>query len=709
MSYRRGGRVQRLMGYWSWSESDQVLVRDDGASLRYLGPDDNGADPRYCWFRFLIRCDEGETPLLVQHRLAGFDAQYRTLYWRGDFTRGDAPSSHAQWAAFERIAADGLACWPERTFGEVPDYIAIQGGWSDGGFCSDGYAIYERVRIERFRFEGRLPEPQRSERRWRFHSLNPAIDAPTAAELVGTRYVRDIRDGLARMIDRGPALVCEDRAILLEEDEYKRLHATYIDEDFVSDRYVISGLYRTQEDRWAVGDYASVVIGARRLSDFRAAERNAPTGLLGLFWKEPRRRRKMEEWPADPLLVERAGQSFAEALFEIPAGAFSSERASAPPLLVALTQGAFQGGYLQQRVKVARSLGTDEFVAGFAEEIPAAAKIPVKPGVEFDAERARLAFGGRALAFERALDSAKPTILLRCIDGELSWPVVVEQSRHHYHQLRSWSIDHEASLAHWRDQSRGDLPDAEQWDCMRQFVEDALLSWPDCAATGYAPQQLLATGGYYDGAWRGPELLRILERPYRFYEFPPGQDASDKVYKPERDPVTGPWSDYRSQQRWQRTDRLPVDLAERNYGDYSYVYSGGSSEEPIPFTKRQVDGTGELAASVFNVTMHREEAHRVDYADFSDGERRLRVRGVRSSLSIGSCWPLAAESVREGKWRPPSAPLMPLDLATWRSLRDAAESGLRGGEKVTVTGVWIFERFFGATTRKTELLRQLLA
>jgi hypothetical protein len=238
---------------------------------------------------------------------------------------------------------------------------------------------------------------------------------------------------------------------------------------------------------------------------------------------------------------------------------------------------------------------------------------------------------------------------------------------------------------------------------MRQFVEDAILSWPDCPATGYAPQQLITSGGYYDGEWRGTELVRTLGRPYHFSEFPPGQDPEEKVYKPERHAITGPWTDYRPQQRWQRIDELPIDLRERNYSDRAYVYSGGGTEGPIPFAKSQVNGPGHVAASVFSVSTHREEAHRVDYVDFTDGARRLRFGGVRSSFWIGGLWQLEENSVREGKWRPPSAPLSP-DLITWRILRDAGESGLRPGESVRITGAWIFQRFFGDAQRSTEML-----
>jgi hypothetical protein len=518
--------MQRLIGYWSWNLGEQALVRDDGARLRYIEPVDDDTDPRSRWFRFLVSCDQGETPLLVQHRLAGFNGQYRELYWRADFSRGPAPSSFAQWAAFERIAADGLACWPEETFGELPDYVAVEGGWSDGAFRTDWYRIYERTRVQSFLLQGRLPERDTVERHWRFQPLNPAISAPSPSEVARWHSLQDIRHGLALMIDRGPALVCKDRAILLEEDEYKRLHATYIDDDFVSDRYVITGLYRTQEDRWGVGDDATVAIGARRLRDFRAAEEDGPSGLFGLLSEEPKRDGQgTENWAADPLLVERAAQSFAAALFKVPEGAFSPERASAPPLLIALTQGGFQAGYLQQRLQIARSLGTDEFVAAFANEVPPSATIQLKPGLDFDAETARLRWGDRVLAFERTLEPGPSgaRLLLRCSDGDMSWPIVIQQSRHRHHELRAWSVDHDVSLAQWRREEGGDLPRPRSVGLHAPIRRgrDPFLARLSCdrlrpAATDHERRLLRRrVAGHGAGAhpWTSVPLLRISARP----------------------------------------------------------------------------------------------------------------------------------------------------------------------------------------------------
>ena len=692
----------RTIGCWSWSESDSALVRDDGAVLRFVGEADGDLDSSGGrWLRFEIACPEGTTPLLVQHRLVGFDAQHRTLGWRADFTRhaaagAEPPASYRQWLAFERIAADGLACWPEHVFGEVPDWVGIEGGWEDGGFIPNRFRLYERVQVQRFLMSGRLPQLDEPEPRWRFRPLDPSISAPTAPEAATARTGRALRDALRRMIARGPALVAGDRAILLAEDEHGSLRATYVDEDYVSDRFMVTGRYRTQEDRWDVGDYAVVDIGARRLKDVRAAEKDPVRGLLGRFFQPSKDHQGRENWAVDPVLVERASRSFAAALFHVPAGAFSERRVFAPPRSLWLSRSWFQAGYLQSRMLVAHSLDIDEFIAAFADRPPQSMTVQAMSGVAFDPGRARLEGpAGQALAFNRSLESTTegPKFLLRCTHDGLDWPIVVQQAMHRRHQYRPWSLDHEASLAMWRSETGSDLPDAADWDCLRQFVEDALLCWGDTDSTGPAPQRLVASGGFYDGTWRGAELVRTVDRPLHYDET-------------EREPVLGPWSDYRPQQQWRRTDSLPIDLPDRVYDTYRSDFSRSSpleSEPPIQFRKENLDGNGSLNASVWTVSYHRDEVYRTDFADYRAPDAWVRLIGVRSRFSLGGVWELDEESAAAEKWRPaswtPSAP----SLGLWRSLRDAAQSGLRPGESVTITGAWIFNRFFGGPTRSIEL------
>jgi hypothetical protein len=334
-------------------------------------------------------------------------------------------------------------------------------------------------------------------------------------------------------------------------------------------------------------------------------------------------------------------------------------------------------------------------VAAFADAPPPALVTLARSGINFDRELARLAGpNGSILTFERQLhaDTDGVSVLLRCAGAGLEWPVVVRQGRHRYQELRPWRIDHDACLGLWRTETGRDLPEPALWDCMRQFIEDAILSWADCEQTGPAPQRLVTSGGFYDGLWRTAELVRTIDRPLHYDET-------------VREPDTGEWMDYAPVEQWRRADDLPVDLAERRYGEPNYVYGGGGRDEaPIPFEKERLSDAARLAASGLSISFHREEAHRADYADFVEGETRLRVEAVRSTFALGRVWPLGADAPSHGEWNPTKAAAVRPDLATWRGLRDAAESGLRAGETVTVTGVWLFDRFFGSfATRRTEL------
>ena len=692
----------RTIGCWSWSENDSALIRDDGAALRFIGEAEGDLDPSGGrWLRFEIRCPEGTTELLVQHRLVGFYAQYRTLIWRADFTRhataGAAPpASYRQWMAFERIAADGLACWPEQVFGEVPDWVAIEGGWDDGG----RFRLYERVQVERFLGGGRLPELDDSEPRWRFQPLDPKVASPTPAEAAKIRSGPALKDALLHMIARGPALVSGDRAILLSEDQYGSLRATYVDKEFVSDRYMISGRYRGQEDRWGIGDYAIVDFGARRLKDLRAAEPHPPSGFFGLFAEKPKPDHQgRENWAVNPVLVERATRSFAEALFEIPQGAFSERRVMAPPKSLWLDRSWYQAGYLQSRLLVARELEIEEFIAAFADRPPQSMTVQGTSGVAFEPDQGRLQGpGGQVLAFDRTVGRASggPTVLLRCTAHGLDWPVIVQQGMHRRHQYRPWNIDHDACLAMWRSETGLDLPDVGDWDCLRQFVEDALLSWGDTDPTGPAPQRLVTSGGYYDGVWRGTELVRTVDRPLHYDET-------------VREPVLGPWSDYRPHERWRRTDSLPIDLPERRYpnyyGDprYKFGFSPSETEPPIQFRKEKLDGTGSFHASAWHASYHRDELSRTDFADYRAADGWVRLVGVRSQVWLNRVWELDPENAGVEQWQPATWAPGPPSLALWRSLLDASQSGLRPGESVTTSGSWIFNRFFGGPNRSVEL------
>jgi hypothetical protein len=688
--------MTRYFGLWLWDEPTRTLTRAaDRATLRLLGPSaaipSTGAGP---WFTFAITCPEGDTLVPVQHRLIGFNAQLRTLYWRADFTRlaelgASPPRDHAQWSAFERIAADGLACWPEQTFGERPDWVGVEGGWSDGAFCRDRFRLYERQRVTTLLTGGHPPEAVGEEPRWRFHPLDPRVPAPDLSPQLSPRALDRALD---RLIARGPALVAGDRALVLDLDQHGSLHATYIDREFVSDRTMISGEYRTQEQYWGASDYAKVTTGTLRRATGRPADRAQRRGFFANLVAPPLERTNgREDWAMDPILLERIGNSLAEALFAIPDRAFESARVVIPPLRLSLDKAWLQAGYLLSRLKVARQLATEDFIAAFADPPPAAMRLATREGLTFSEADAVLTDPyGRTLRIASPLEQATttPRFRLLCSAFGLNWPVVVHRSLHDPAKPVTWTLDHAAALALWRESSRRDLPDPQAWDLMRQFLDDAILSWSDHPATGSAAQRLVAHGGVYDGKWHGPELVRTLDRPHPWHE----ANQYD----------TGPWLDYAPTSRWRRTDDLPADLPDRNYQDYAYVYARGAPHEPpIPFAKAERDGTATLTASVSVISHHREETWRADYCDLRSPTDWLRLAGVRSSMWLSRVSRLDDAQAAKPNWSPGDT-FLP-DPALWRTLRDAAETGLRAGEQVTVHGTWILDRFHAGATRHTLL------
>jgi hypothetical protein len=686
--------MQHLIGCWSWDEANSRLVRSDGATLRFIRDltDKPFPAPRRSSL-FEIECRSGKSPLLVEHRLLGFHSQYRKLYWRASLARfaevgGSPPTSYAQSRAYETIAADGLLCWPSWDFGEVPDWVGVDGGWDEGAFRPDRYRLYEQTRATKFLGSGYVPETEPAEPNWSFRPGDGRRPVPDLSQ--AARSPAALSAALDRLAETAPMLVAGDRAIIFAGEEYHHARPIYVDPDFVTDRFDLSPAYRGQERYWSLGEFNKVQIGTLERHSIEPANPARPKGLIWRLFPPPAERDKQgrENWQMDPRLKHRSTEAFASALFKVPEGENVGGTLAAPPLKVILTHGWLQGGYLPGRVEIARSLATEEFVAAFAETVAPSVTIAARSEVRFDPSSHRLEGpSGQILRFERYL-GVRPggdAFLLRCARPGIDWPVPVVRSKHVREKLARWTVDHEEALSLWRSEDGRDLPDAKLWDILRQFLEDALLSWPDSDAVGPAAQEIVEIGGFYDGSWHGPSLIRTITRPM--------------VHEETKPATLAPWIDYRPSTRWARTDDLPYGLPER-----SYDYWQGSPEPPIAFAKKALEGDGRLEASVFHESKHRDEVHRTDFADFRANGRHLRVPAVRSRFDLCRVWVSPQASPTDPAWPMRGDPVPP-DLETWRALRDAAESGLRPGEEVTVTGMWLFNRFFcGFGSRKLECL-----
>ena len=690
--------MRQYMGCWLWDEEKLRLVRSDGASLRFVREVTEGHRGVHgVWRLFEIQSFEGKTPLLVERRLIGFHSQYRTLYWRASLAKfqsagGASPSSYAQSKTFEYIAADGLLCWPDWVFGEAPDWVAVDGAWDEGKFREDRYRLYERTRATKFITGGHVPEVEPSEPTWSFkpgYARRPVPDLSQAA-----RSRSALADALDKLAESAPMLVAKDRFIIFGGEEFHHSKPIYVDQDFVTDRLTAGPPYRGQEHYWQFGEHNKVQIGT---IDRRTMESAGAARPKGLIWRllgppaETRDKRGNENWPMDPLLRARCTEALSVAPFKIPAGENVGGALLAPPLRVIVSHGWRQGGYLSGRVEIAQTLANDQFVAAFAETPPAPLTIAARAEVRFDPVSGLLeGLSGQSLRFDRAIEGAQgDAFVLRCSAEEIDWPVIVRRSNHVREKLMRWTIDHDEALAHWREQEGEHYPDHQRWDCLRQFLDDALLSWADSDVAGPAAQQLISNGGYYDGQWHGPRLIRTITRPMPYEE---GQDST-----------AGPWTAYQPSEQWVRTDDLPIGLPEADSD--KYFYSGGSKEPPIPFVKEKIGGNGRLEASVFTLSHHRDESHRTDYADFRSGSDHLRMIAVRSKMDLCRIWNSPETPPPGESWNGFSGAAIAPDLPTWRILRDSAESGLRPGESVTLSGMWLFNRFFcGFSSRRIEWL-----
>jgi hypothetical protein len=147
------------------------------------------------------------------------------------------------------------------------------------------------------------------------------------------------------------------------------------------------------------------------------------------------------------------------------------------------------------------------------------------PGAGFDPVAGSLVGpDGSSLTLEKRYDDGLLTprrLRLRCRSAGLEWPVMVtrrDQRAEHAFGARPqsqnrWLVDHHAALEAWRGEGHRGLPDADRWDAMRQFLEDALLSWGDGRAAGPVVQSVETYGGWYGGQWRGRRLRRLMSRP----------------------------------------------------------------------------------------------------------------------------------------------------------------------------------------------------
>jgi hypothetical protein len=684
--------VKPVIGHWKWDADSQTLSRPD-ASVRYLGPDpDRLRSGHSLWLRFDLALAGKRLVLPVEQRLAGRDSNFRALWYRVDFRRAGLSSS--LWAAAERLIADALACWPRgELIDALPTGVGVQGGWINGAFREQFYRLYLPTYVGSPTLSGDSSTPCH-EQGWTFspgRGGGGAVDLKAAAG----RGFHAFRQAARNAADSYPSLTAGDRILIFTPGQQSMTRLVYTDETFATGRFALSAAHRGQEWLWSIFETAS------EFPDVHAPQAERAGFLTRLERALAQPTSKRNERPADLTQEqqERAYSAIHEALFAVPEGAIESESLQAPPLVVQARAPWRRAGYLNLECLTAMRLATSELKAAFDDE-PATEHLLVSPaGPAFDPRSAALyAPDGSSLALESTTDwlgLAPRKLRLRCRLGGLDWPVLVhrldrrpEGSWDYRPQLLSrWLIDHDECLGAWRGEGHAGRPPAHLWDAMRQFIEEAILSWGDSMPAGPAPQSLATRGGWYEGQWRGPEFQRLLARPI----------------SPERIARTDRWRPFTPARLWRRTDATPPDHVEEPSG-YGLCETG----PPVPYEKLS-DGnpSARLFASAYIVMQQREEQTRYDLLDYVDEQDSVRLGGSHRRMAsagmirIDANTPLADVG---GKMPWPAREQVEepgLDL--WRRLRDAREGGLREGETTTLYGGYFLDRLYADSIRCTTL------
>lgn len=669
-----GEHMERVIGYWSWDGDARTMHRIDGAAVRFLGIDrTRPASATTLWMNFEIVTACGRLQLPAQQRLVDRDENYRALWYKVDFR--DTVLSADLWAAAERLIADALASWPRGDLVDAhPTGVGIAGGFSGGAFLPNMYRLYLPSYAGKPLFEGAVA-PNTGGQRW-------TMSSPSAGPTVAGQELVSLASGPTR--------------ITLRAGEHRDLRLEYRDETFGSDRFVCTLPSAGQDWLWSIIESG----GSKEFLE------NRPENFFDLLFGSRRRERGSRKRPErlPPAEQERAYAAFHDAFFALSPTAIQTNRLASPPTVVKSWAPWRRAGYLMQRCLTAKALRGQELQAAFADEPDVETMFASPAGPAFDAANGIIhAPDGSSLAVEQVdeqLGMIPTRLTLRCRSSGLDWPIVIRRIDRrpkliewaYQPQLMSrWQIDHDECLEAWRREGYAGLPDPDAWDTMRQFVEEAILSWGDGIKGGPAPQSLATSGGWYDGQWRGNEFRRLLARPINTSRFA----------------KTDAWRPYLPATPWRRSDSTPADRPDTPRHNQS-----GPIEPPVWFAKMTVGKPpAHLSASGYIIRHSREEQYAQHLVDYHGSGDHVRMGGTRSHLATAGILRIDNDKIAAGQlekfpWPPPSAIEQP-SLQLWRHLRDAAESGLRSGEAVTVTGGYFFDRFYGDSLRVTALSAEI--
>lgn len=654
--------TQLNLGYWDWEPADGAMRRSDGCALVYAGNDPSrphGATR--AWLRFRARFGDGEIELPVEQRFEGRDGNLKALWYRVDLRALDLDPDRLR--AVEALAADALLCWPRGDLSDGrPAGVAFEGGYLNGRFRPDVYRLHQAQLNALMARQGRVSAFP-SAREWTYQPPDPSVPEPSLDGL-GPYGSAAMHRAVAQLQRRHPTLRSGDSSITLFPAKHARIGALVVDGDYVSDVFRFAATSRNHETHWKQAP------GSRRLPAQTLPPATFQDAVRDLFVTSGSRKNPVREktWPEQ---TRRALSGFHEAFFALPAGGIETTNLRSPPVLVRSKAWFEYAGAHLHDITTATELATRELRWALCDEREEPALAASTSGAWFDQRTATLTGpDGSTLELvkvEHARGIEPMRILMRCRSAGLDWPVVVEPLRREPTNgppglrptLSQWQVDHARCLNLWQAEGHVGLPEEARWDCLRQFIEDALLSWPDCPQTGPAPVSIALRGGWYEGEWHGLRLTRLLSAPRLDLK-----RAGSVV----------PWLPYAASPRWiaQGEERA----VEKHRADDERVrfYDAGYTE-----TIEYRDGT----------------TQRNYFVEYAEPGFVLRFSGTAKAMSGSGA---IVDGVQgEASVEPPEG------LARWRAVRDALEGGLREWEWVEMRGGYIFDRFHSDIKRRAGL------
>jgi hypothetical protein len=547
------------------TDQTQIVHATTGQVLRSLGHPNSGpglteSGNRF-WMRFEYQDRDVRFPLLIEWRNVPSKVDSRLLVWRVDYIRSamlwraetnaqQAFPPYGAWRRVDDFLTDALACWPGHAqTGAKPGAIAFNGGWLNGSWTNTFYrsiSVPMWLSVPRWR----LPDAFQSA------ALGPlATDPPAPWRLLPPGRPESPPSRVGETDAWSEALTAmETRPYLGTEDGSRLLIALpkaegarkgpsrlfYADETILADIAHVGrpDAQRQELARWSVMLESNTPLG---IFDRTKVEKIAPVtsnivfpdGTIFQTQHTPYAvQRQLAHACVDACLSQTDPcWSCAE-----PSDWQAGSSVSAAMVSMAWTVG---GSFLGSHLVALTSL--DAQIDGkpnplsfmFDEE---------NDGIErgsssfftvgywrFDPPTRSLVnvLSGQRLRLEERINHAEkgnqPAARgermwrFRYEDSEFSYPLVVfSQVRAGLGSLQfDWVLDHEQSMALWRQEGGHDLPPFGLWQRVNDCARDALLCWPELDETGPPPYRIISAAGWFNGSW-STAIRRQYERGLDF-------------------------------------------------------------------------------------------------------------------------------------------------------------------------------------------------